>query len=240
MLQNSSAPDAAADGTAAVDATLARRASGGDRAAFETIMRRHNRLVFRTARGIVSDDSEAQDVVQETYLRAFTSLHSFRGESVLSTWLVRIAINAALDAQRKRGRVVYMELGQDEILEQHPESTMSLRVPHKDLPEALAEGKQVRLILQAAIDRLPAIYRTVFMLRAVEEMSVEDVAYCLQVSDSVVKTRFLRARSMLREALGAEFQNQTSWVYQFAGARCEAVVNYVMAELASRSHGSLQ
>lgn len=240
MLPSSLTPQASTDGSAVSDATLVLRASGGDRTAFETIMRRHNRLVFRTARGIVADDSEAQDVVQETYLRAFTNLHTFRGESVLSTWLVRIAINAALDAQRKRGRVVYMEFGQDEILNQHLESAMSLTVSHHDHPEALAEGKQIRLILQAAIDRLPAIYRTVFMLRAVEEMSVEDVAYCLQVSDSVVKTRFLRARSMLREALGAEFKSQTSWVYQFAGARCEAVVNYVMAELSSRPRGSLQ
>ena len=213
------------------DADLVARAGRGEAAAFEIIMRRYNRLLFRSARGVLNDDAEAQDVVQETYLRAFASLHSFRGESALGTWLARMAINAALDVQRKRGRAVPLDHTFDLTSEPAMEHMMACTAPHSYSPDAQADRSEVRALLQRAIDSLPPIYRSVFMLRAVEEMSVEDTASCLQVSDAVVKTRYLRARSMLRDTLGAQVEAHMQQVYAFAGARCDSIVAHVLAEL---------
>jgi RNA polymerase sigma factor (sigma-70 family) len=235
MFDLRSAP-AAADrrDTAHDDNQLVARACDGDASAFETIMRRHNRLLFRTARGIASDDAEAQDVVQQTYLHAFSHLASYRGDSALSTWLARIAINAALDSQRKRGRTVELDAMTDADGETSPEPMMSLRTDENDSPDGAAERAQVRELLQAAIESLPPIYRSVFMLRAVQEMSVDETAFCLRVSDSVVKTRYLRARAMLRDALGTHIESHAPQSFAFAGARCDAVVAHVLAELDRR------
>ncbi len=216
------------------DSELVERARGGDHTAFETIMRRHNRLLFRAARGVVSDDAEAQDVVQESYLRAFSHLKSYRGDAALGTWLSRIAINIAVDSLRKKGRLVSMDDDEDAIGEHPMENLMSVNGASNESPDAAAERGQVRDLLQSAINRLPPIYRSVFILRAVEEASVDETAYSLQVSDAVVKTRYLRARSMLRDMIGAQIEAQAPIAFQFAGARCEAVVNHVLAELAHR------
>ena len=213
------------------DAELVARAGLGDALAFETIMRRHNRLLFRSARGVVGDDAEAQDVVQETYLRAFSTLTSFRGASALGTWLARIAINAALDVQRRSGHAVQLDDTLDLDTEPAMEHMMAFNAPADDAPDTQAERSQMRALLQRAIDSLPVIYRSVFILRAVEEMSVDETASCLQVSEAVVKTRYLRARSMLRDALGTQVEAHTQDVYAFAGARCDAVVAHVLAEL---------
>lgn len=222
---------------ATTDADLVASARAGTASAFEVIMRRNNRLLFRTARGVVPDDAEAQDVVQETYLCAFTSLDSFRSEAALSTWLARIAINVALTAQRKRRRLVHMEARVEE--EDFPgepsqENVMSFRTADDESPEAMAERGQVRELLQAAVESLPPIYRCVFILRAVEDMSVEETAYCLGVSGDVVKTRFLRARTMLRESLAEEVKPYLQSTFSFAGPRCDAVVNHVFAALSVR------
>ena len=222
-------PDAATG--RASDADLVARAGRGQAVAFEAIMRRHNRLLFRSARGVVDDDAEAQDVVQETYLRVFSKLPSFRGDCALGTWMARIAINIALDTQRRRGRIVRF----DDIEELHArpdqEEMMSFNAPANTSPDAQVERSQMRALLQRAIDSLPPKYRSVFILRAVQEMSVDETASCLELTEAVVKTRYLRARSMLRDALGAQVQAHEHDVYAFAGARCDAVVAHVMAEL---------
>ena len=213
------------------DQALVARACEGDAAAFETIMRRHNRLLFRTARGIAGDDDEAQDIVQQTYLQAFSRLGSYRGDAALGTWLARIAINAALDAQRRRGRTVELDAFCDADGEALPEPLMSLRTDETDAPDGIAERTQVRALLQAAIEGLPPIYRSVFILRAVEEMSVDETALCLTVSEAVVKTRYARAKALLREALGAQFESHAPQAFAFAGARCDAVVAFVLTAL---------
>ena len=210
---------------------LVARACEGDAAAFETIMRRHNRLLFRTARGIAGDDDEAQDIVQQTYLQAFSRLGSYRGDAALGTWLARIAINAALDAQRKRGRTVELDAFSEAEGEAPPELLMSLRTDETDTPDGIAERTQVRALLQAAIEGLPPIYRSVFILRAVEEMSVDETAFCLKVNEAVVKTRYARAKALLREALGAQIESHAPQAFAFAGARCDAVVAFVLAAL---------
>lgn len=216
------------------DVELAARGAAGDAQALETIMREHNRLLFRSARGIVADDASAQDIVQEAYLRAFSALDSFRGECALGTWLTRIAIRLALDQQRRGARLVPLDTAAEQNSEMPMESPMLRQVPLSETPDALAERSQLRAILQRAIDSLPPIYRSVFMLRAVEEMSVNDTALCLQVSTDVVKTRYLRSRALLRDALGAQLESHSTDVYAFAGARCDAVVAHVLAELKRR------
>ena len=138
--------------------------------------------------------------MQETCLRAFTSLQSFRGDCALGTWLASIAINLALDARRKRGRAVQLDDTQDLGIEPTLEHWVAFHAPSADSPDAQAEGGLMRALLHRAINGLPVIYRSVFILRAVEEMSVDETASYLQVSDAVAKTRYLRARSMLREA----------------------------------------
>ena len=224
-------PDPVAGSAHLTESELVARAGLGDALAFETIMRRHNRLLFRSARGVVGDDAEAQDVVQETYLRAFSTLTSFRGASALGTWLARIAINVALDVQRRSGHAVQLDDTLDLDTEPAMEHMMAFNAPADDAPDTQAERSQMRALLQRAIDSLPVIYRSVFILRAVEEMSVDETASCLQVSEAVVKTRYLRARSMLRDALGTQVEAHTQDVYAFAGARCDAVVAHVLAEL---------
>jgi len=213
------------------DAALVARAIRGEAAAFEAIMRRHNRLLFRSARGIVGDDAEAQDVVQESWLKAFASLQGFRGESALGTWLARIAIRVAIDTQRRRGRIVSLDEPPVPGTEPVAEHAMRIDAPADDSPDRNAERGQLRAILQQAIDTLPPIYRSVFILRAVEEMSVEQAASCLQVSGAVVKTRYLRAREKLRDALAARLEADAQDTYAFAGARCDAVVAHVMDAL---------
>lgn len=213
------------------DGELVARACRGEALAFEAIMRRHNRLLFRSARGVVGDDAEAQDVVQETYLRAFSSLGTFRGDCALGTWLARIAINVALDVQRKRGRSVPIDHTLDFGTEPAMEHTMAFNAPAAAAPDVQVETVQMRALLQGAIDSLPPMYRSVFILRAVQEMSVDETASCLQVSADLVKTRYLRARALLRDALGAQVEAHAHDVYAFAGARCDTVVAHVMARL---------
>ncbi|MCM2347762.1 MAG: RNA polymerase sigma factor [Acidovorax soli] len=231
------APVARATCDPCADDELIEGALQGEQSAFEAIMRRHNRLLFRAARGVVSDDAEAQDVVQETYLRAFTRLRDFRRGAALGTWLARIAINIALDALRKRGRSVpsvSMDGVQDEDHEISPEHMMSLSAPPSQSPEAALARGELRGLLQSAVEGLPPLYRSVFILRAVQEMSVDEAAFCLQVSSDVVKTRYLRARSMLRDALGAQIEAHAESAFPFAGARCDQVVRNVVSELQQR------
>ena len=210
---------------------LARQALAGETSAFEAIMRRYNRLLFRSARSIASDDAQAQDVVQEAYLQAFLHLDSFRGESELGTWLVRITIHVALQAQRRKGHLVQLEDGWDSADMTCAETEMPNQFVSPEPPDRAAERGELRTLLQAAIADLPVIYRSVFMLRAVENMPVDEVAHCLGVNAAVVKTRFLRARAMLRDALADQFQAYAPSTFAFAGARCDAVVAHVMARL---------
>jgi RNA polymerase sigma-70 factor, ECF subfamily len=203
----------------------------GQAHAFERVMRRYNRLLFRAARGILHDDAEAQDAVQEAWLRAFLALDSFRGECALPTWLTRIAIHQALDRQRKLGRLVLWD--EDPSTE---ENDMPTRM-HRDAadtalsPEDELARQQVRRQLQEAIDLLPPIYRVVFILRAVHGLSIDETAVAVQVSHDVVKTRYLRARALLREQLDFDPETEAGYLHDFAGERCDAAVADVLVRL---------
>ena len=211
------------------DAALAARAADGDDAAFERIMRRHNRLLFRTARSILKSDAEAEDALQDAYLRAWRALGSFRSEARLSTWLVRIVINEALGRLRRRSAQVLAfdatidlsEVSLEDVMEGNPD----------DRPDRTAMRSEVRAMMEACIDALPEAFRTVFMLRAVEEMSVEEVSAALGVPEATVRTRFFRARGLLREDLARDIDHALADAFSFDGARCDRIVTGVMARL---------
>ena len=223
-------PARAAMSATATDDELAARAASGDQAAFESIMRRHNRLLFRTARSILKHDAEAEDALQEAYLRAWRALSTFRAESKLSTWLSRIVINEALGRLRRRGAHVFpLDSGidtADSLTEESIEDDPDGR------PERVAMRSDVRRLMEACIDRLPQAFRTVFILRAVEELSVEQVADALQLPEATVRTRYFRARGLLREGLSRDIDVAMSDAFSFAGARCDRIVASVLARLA--------
>ena len=213
---------------ASSDADLARRVAAGEHSAFEVLMRRHNRALFRTARAILRDDAEAEDALQEAYLRAYRTIGGFRGEAKLSTWLARVVANEALQRLRKgarRAAIVPIQAGADAAqVEQLPDIPM-------DRPEAGAERAEVRKLLERRIDALPETYRPVFMLRAVEELSVEETAAVLGLPEATVRSRFFRARSLLREALAQELDQAYTEAFGFAGERCDRIVAAVMARI---------
>lgn len=214
------------------DAALVARAAGGDDVAFERIMRRHNRLLFRTARSILKSDADAEDALQEAYLRAWRALGSFRSEALLSTWLVRIVINEALGRLRRRGAQVLAfdatidlaDVTREDVMEGNPD----------DRPDRAAMRSEVRGLMEACIDALPEAFRTVFMLRAVEEMSVEEVSAALGLPEATVRTRFFRARGLLREGLARDVDHALADAFSFDGARCDRIVAGVMARLNDR------
>lgn len=221
---NAQAHPPAADG----DSELAVLAAHGDTRAFEAIMRRHNRLLFRAVRSILASDGEAEEAVQEAYLKAWRALATFRAEARLSTWLVRIAINEALQRARRRSAVVIPLDGADPA-----ESPAAQAEDDADLrPDRMVDRARMRRVMEAHIDALPEIFRTVFMLRAVEELSVEETAQALQVPPATVRTRFFRARGLLRESLSRELDFATEDAFNFAGARCDRIVANVVAAIA--------
>ncbi|SEB17423.1 RNA polymerase sigma factor [Variovorax sp. YR216] len=211
------------------DAGLAARAAGGDAQAFALIMRRHNQLLFRTARSILRSDDEAEEALQEAYLRAWRAIGSFREEARLSTWLARIVINEALARLRRRSAQV---IPLDTAIDAAADTGASWEEADPDLqPERIAMRQEIRNLIEHRIDRLPEAYRTVFVLRAVEEMSVSETAEALQLNEATVRTRFLRARGMLREHLSRDIDVALGDAFSFAGARCDRIVAGVLARL---------
>lgn len=211
------------------DTELVERILAGDARAMEALMRRHNRVMYRTARAILRDDAEAEDAVQDAYIHAYRALDKFRGESKLSTWLVRIAANEAL--MRRRRNVRLAEVVPIDGTAEEPEPEM--QTPSG--PERDTLRSQMRHLLEARIDALPDSYRAVFMLRAVEEMSVEETAAALDIPEATVRTRHFRARSMLREALARDVDLTMEDAFGFDGARCDRIVAEVLKKLAFTS-----
>ncbi|MGH8670101.1 MAG: RNA polymerase sigma factor [Burkholderiales bacterium] len=212
------------------DAELIEHTRAGDMRAMEALMRRHNRTLYRTARAILRDDAEAEDVVQEAYLKAYGALASFRGESKLSTWLVRITANEALMRRRKNSRtavVVPMDAASG------PAAQWEEPMSDEAGPERNAMGAEMRKLLESRIDALPDGYRAVFVLRALEELTVEETAAALQLPEATVRTRFFRARGLLRESLARDIDHSLEDAFGFAGARCDRIVAKVLERIAS-------
>ena len=219
------------------DAALASLAAQGDCRAFETIMRRNNRMLFRTARSILKDDAEAEDALQDAYLRAYRALDGFRVEAKLSTWLVRIVVNEALGRLRRRGVAEVIPL--DTAIDAAGSQTEAWMAQDPNgQPERAAMRAEVRRLIEARIDTLPDAFRTVFVLRAVEELSVNEVAAALDIPQATVRTRYFRARSLLREGLSRDVDLAIDDAFSFAGARCDRIVARVMAKIAESGEGS--
>jgi RNA polymerase sigma-70 factor (ECF subfamily) len=226
-----SALPAAAKTSNLPDSELVERARTGDAQAIEHIIRRYNRKLYRAARAILRDDAEAEDAVQEAYLQAFRGLESFRGESSLGTWLTRIAANEALMRRRRntrRSEVIPLHDDGDALMEQVPGDEAAT-------PEREAMGNELRRLLEKQVDALPDLYRSVFVLRAIEEMSVEETAAALDIPEATVRVRYFRARALLRTALERRVDDSLREAFAFDGARCDRIVRGVLARLAASS-----
>lgn len=203
------------------DEQIVEKVVAGQTALFEVLMRRHNERVYRAARAIIKDESEAEDIMQQAYVNAYSHLRQFGGRSKFSTWLVRIAVNEALARARQRGR---QEPFDDTLVQL--EAVMMKRPPGD--PERQAFSGELRVLLEGAIDRLPDGAREVFVLREVEGFSTAETAAVLEVSEDVVKTRLSRARAALRHQVEARIGEAAPEVFRFERPRCDRLVDRVM------------
>jgi RNA polymerase sigma factor (sigma-70 family) len=222
----------ALDYEALAEPALVAFARQGHREAFRVIMQRCNQRLFRVARGVVRDDAEAEDVLQEAYGRAFTKLDSFRGEAGILTWLTRITLNEARGRLRRRRNMVDIE-----EIEAAQGSGQVVAFPAASVsadPEADTALAQVRRLLESAVDELPDAFRTVFIMREIEECSIEETAANLGLRPETVKTRLHRARRHLREALDEKLASTMTGAFPFLGARCRGVTERVLARMAPR------
>ena len=222
------------DYTALDDNALVALVRSGQRDAFRPIMQRCNQRLFRMARSVVGDDFEAEDVVQESYMRAYRKLDTFRGDSTLLTWLTSIVLNEARGRLRKRHTMVGLEQ-----IDAAPDDTHRvLQFPSKfgnEDPAAAAARAQIRHLLERAIDELPPAFRTVYVMREIEECTVEETAEQLAILPATVKTRLHRARRLLRESLQGALAATATDVFPFMGQRCARVTEAVMARLEAES-----
>lgn len=198
----------------------------GDREAFRAIMAQCNQRLFRIARAVLGNDDEAEDALQEAYLRAFSAISGFRGESSLFTWLSAITLNQARTRLRRRRKTIDMT-----VMENHPNILAFPISAGPASPEDEAARAQVRRLLERAIDGLPVDFRLVFLLREIEGCSVEDTAEHLGLKPPTVKTRHHRARKLLREALDKQFSLSLGDAFSFLGERCNAIMEKVLQRL---------
>jgi RNA polymerase sigma-70 factor, ECF subfamily len=208
------------------DEEIVRRVVAGEVALFELLMRRHNTRVYRAIRSILRDEAEVEDAMQQAYLQAYSHLSEFQFGARFSTWLVRIAMNEALMRTRKQARLTLVGA---EVVEERAMSQVS--------PEKRAEDRELAGLVENAIDALPDLYRSTFMLRTVEGLSTNEVAQILGVSEEVVKTRLHRARGLVRDAVFERVGGSAEEAFPFHAPRCDRVVFAVMDEL-KRPSGS--
>jgi RNA polymerase sigma-70 factor, ECF subfamily len=201
---------------------------------FEALMRRYNSRLFRVARAILRDDAEAEDAVQDAYLQIYRKLHEFRGDSQVSTWLTRVVVNAALMRARKQKRAVVVPL-QKPGAAGAPDTVIELEDRQAASPSQVTFRAEVRKILERRIDELPLAFRTVFVMRDVQDMSVHETADALGIPEPTVRTRLFRARAMLREALQQEIDDASIDVFSFAGDRCDRIVATVIQIVSSEA-----
>jgi RNA polymerase sigma-70 factor (ECF subfamily) len=213
------------------DTQLAQQLAQGNRDALQRLMRRYNQRLYRVARSILRSEADAEEAVQEAFYKAYCSIGSFRGDSTLSTWLVRIVVNESNQRLRKINRLsTWLEFNSDlQHNDAMSETTMDespFNQPERELLRA-----QTRHLLEARIDRLPDTFRSVFVLRAVEELSVEETAVCLGIPAATVRSRYFRARGLLRKSLKQETIEGLATAFAFAGDRCDRIVAAVMTRL---------
>jgi RNA polymerase sigma-70 factor (ECF subfamily) len=217
---------------ASSDEELVAEAQGGNEQAVRLLIQRYNQRLFRTARGLVRDDAEAEDIVQEAYVRAFSHLRSFHGDAQFATWLTRILLNVAYGRLRQRRPTI--ELSE---LETHAGADgrgciiMFPGVPASTNPESEAGREQVRQVLEQAIDRIPQAFRLVFILRDIQGLSIEETATLLSIRPETVKTRLFRARQMMRTEVAKVLSPHFSELFPFAGERCARLTEQALEKL---------
>ena len=212
------------------DEEVVRRVRSGETALYEVLMRRYNLRVYRVARSILRNDAEAEDVMQDAYVRAYEHLDQFSGKASFSTWLTKIAVYEALGRLRRNGRSEDLESISDARLHGMAGMTEATRNPERQTYD-----HELRLVLEGAIDALAETYRAVFVLRAVEGLSVAETAACLDVSAETVKTRFHRARHFLRKEIHRRAGLAAEDVFPFHLSRCDRVVAGVLRRIGGRS-----
>jgi RNA polymerase sigma-70 factor (ECF subfamily) len=206
------------------DAEIAQRIGRHDQAAFEIMMRRHNGKLFRVARAILKDDAEAEDALQDAYMDAYRHIDAFRGGARLATWLTRIVINQALMRLRKHKRSRIVVPLRDAGAAEPDQAEADVADERSESPPGATLRSEIRRALERRIDELPVAFRTVFVMREVEDMTVEETAECLAIPAATVRTRLFRARALLREALARDMDMATVDVFSFAGERCDRIV----------------
>jgi RNA polymerase sigma-70 factor (ECF subfamily) len=208
------------------DAQLAARVASGDGAAFELLMRRHNRRLYRIARSVLRDAADAEDVLQEAYLAAYRGIGSFRGEASLATWLSRLVLNHCLARRRREQR-------RDNIVAIVPESQdmPAFDEADPDTPDRSLVRAELRALIERKVEELPEAFRTVFVMRGIEELSVEETARLLAIPEATVRSRHFRARSLLRESLAQEVDIAEQELFGFDGERCDRIVAQVLASV---------
>jgi len=208
------------------DEEIVARVQAGEVALYEVLMRRHNQRMYRAVRGILRNESDIDDILQDAYLSAYEHLDGFAGRSRFSTWLVRIAINKALDRIRRTSRIVGLDgWPEEEILAKIPEAL------HSPNPEAESGRREITRLLEDAIDTLPPAFRSVYLLREVEGLSTRETAECLGIEPATVKTRIHRARGRLREALEERVGASAPETFNFGASRCDALVAKIFAKI---------
>ena len=218
---------------------LARRCAARDPAAIRELMTANNQRLFRAAWSVLKDRQEAEEAVQSAYMKAFGAIGDFAGRSALSTWLTRIVINeslARLRSERRRRR--HLEAEGVTVLDHYREVLMS--GSDSAAPDAALAREQLRRLMEQAIGSLPTGFRTVFILREIEGLSVEEAADALGIAAATVKTRLYRARQRLQQALAPEVHSALNGVFPFAGANCDGMTNRVMAALRIEQNTVLQ
>jgi len=207
------------------DEELVERVRQGDRLAFELLMRRNNRRVYRAVRAVLRDGADVEEVMQQTYTLAFSHLEQFQGNARWSTWVCRIAFNEALARVRQRGRFVSIDADAAEsgVAE-------GWRAPAPD-PERQARARELGRLVEETIDGMPDIYRSVMIFREIEGLTTLETAEILAVEENVVKTRLHRARALLRDGIERRIGQQVDDAYAFEARRCDRVVTAVLARL---------
>lgn len=201
------------------DAEVVARVCAGETGLFELLMRRYNQRVYRVGRAVLRDDMEAEELAQETWVRVFTHLAGFEGRSLFSTWLTRIAYNEAWALARRRRRFESIEAGRD-----LPGRSSEDK---EDDPEQVATNRELQSAVEDAVTALPVTYRTVFVMRQIEEMSTEETAEILDLTPGAVKVRLHRARALLRRKLLRRRAFQPTELFPFLGSRCDRIVRLV-------------
>ena len=206
------------------DEEVVRRIIEGERALFEILMRRYNRRLFRVTRSIVANDLEAEDIIQDAYVRAYQHLNQFEGRARFSTWLTKIAIYEAYARVR---RVDHQKVDSISVLEGNG---MDVKANGRD-PEQQIYNDELKVVLERAFDALPNDYRSVFMLREIEGLSTAETAECLELSEENVKTRLHRARALLQRELYSLVGANANVAFQFLGPRCDRIVARVLERI---------